>query len=45
MSRLSEKMLLLAAKLEEGFEEEQFTLSAKLEAEKRQNLKGLGYGS
>jgi hypothetical protein len=40
MSRLSEKMLLLVAKLEE-----QFTLSAKLEVEKRQNLLGLGYGS
>lgn len=34
-----EKMLLLTAKLEE-----QFALSAKLEAEIRDNLKGLGYG-
>jgi type I restriction enzyme M protein len=34
-----EKMLLLTAKLEE-----QFALSAKLEAEIRDNLNGLGYG-
>jgi type I restriction enzyme M protein len=34
-----EKMLLLTAKLEE-----QFALSAKLETEIRDNLKGLGYG-
>ena len=34
-----EKMLLLTAKLEE-----QFALSAKLEAEIRDNLRGLGYG-
>ena len=32
-------MLMLTAKLEE-----QFALSARLEAEIRQNLKGLGYG-